>query len=270
VAIASSIDPIGSVPVASPVARRSRALNGEVRRLDGVMTEPQEAHSHRHEHDRGVAAMLRYLRWAPTMWSSDVNAEVIELVAPAEGELVVDVGAGMGPATVLAARAGASVVAVEPTPFMRSILKTRRLFSRSRDKITIVDGGAEKISVDDDSVDALWAVNTMHHWVDPERAAAEIARVLRPGGRVVLVDEDFADPTHPEYERFGSKHEAGGDGDDGHGEGDGDEHHHGFEMVDATRIGRLLEAEGLTDVVAGTRTLADRPVIAVTAAAPSG
>ncbi len=236
------------------------------------MAEPQEANSHAHEHDRGVSAMLRYLRYAPRMWSSEINDAVIDLVAPAEGERVVDIGAGMGPGTVLAASAGASVVAVEPTPFMRSILKTRGLFSRSRDRITVVDGGAEKIPTPDDSVDAVWAVNTMHHWVDPERAAAEIARVLRPGGRVVLVDENFADPTHPEYERFGSKHHAGGDdADDGDGHHDHDhDDHHGFEMVDATRIGGLLETEGLTEVVAGTRTLAGRPVIAVTAAAPAG
>jgi SAM-dependent methyltransferase len=234
------------------------------------MAEPQEAqqdHSHGHEHDRGVAAVLRYLRFAPRMWSSEINDAVIDLVAPVEGERVVDIGAGMGPATVLAAGAGASVVAVEPTPFTRSILKTRRLFSRSRDRITVVDGGAEKILADDDSIDALWAVNTMHHWVDPERAAVEIARVLRPGGRVVLVDEDFADPTHPEYERFGAKH-GGDEGHDDHNDDAG--HHHGFEMVDATRMGGLLETEGLIDVVAGTRTLADRPVIAVTAAAPVG
>jgi SAM-dependent methyltransferase len=216
------------------------------------------SHQHGHDHDRGVGAMLRYLRHASRMWSSDVNAAVIDLVAPTEGERVVDIGAGMGPGTVLAARAGASVVAVEPTPFMRSILTTRRLASRQRERITVVDGGAEQIPVDDDSVDAVWAVNTMHHWVDPEQAAAEIARVLAPGGRVVLVDEDFMDPAHPEHEAWGERHHA-----------DEDEHeHHGFQMVDATHMGDLLSAAGLTDVEAGTRTLADRPVIAVTATAP--
>jgi SAM-dependent methyltransferase len=232
------------------------------------MSEPDQSHSghtHGHEHDRGFAAMLRYLRRAPRMWNSDVNAAVVDLVAPTEGERVVDIGAGMGPGTVLAARAGASVVAVEPTPYMRSILKARRLASRARDRITVVDGAAESLPAAADSIDAVWAVNTMHHWVDPEQAAAEIARVLTPGGRLVLVDEDFADPDHPDYETWGSKHHAADD--DGHEDDDDEDdgHGHGFQMVDATRMGDLLTAAGVADVEAGKRTLAGRPVIAVTA-----
>ena len=193
--------------------------------------------------------MLRYLRWAPEMWSSEINEAVIDLVAPEPGERVVDIGAGMGAGTVLAARAGASVIAVEPTPFMRIIVSVRRWFLRSRDLVTVADGAAEQIPAEDDSVDAVWAVNTMHHWVDTEAAVVEIARVLRPGGRVVLIDEDFADPEHPEFERFGS-------GDD--------PEHHGFTMVDASQMGDLLEAAGLIDVEAGRRTLAGCPVLAVT------
>jgi SAM-dependent methyltransferase len=240
------------------------------------MSEPDQSHSahtHGHDHDRGLAAILRYLRHAPRMWSSEVNAAVVDLLAPAEAERVVDIGAGMGPGTVLAARAGASVVAIEPTPFMRSILKTRRLASRDRDRITVVDGAAEKIPVDDGSIDAVWAVNTMHHWVDPERAAVEIARVLKPGGRVVLVDENFADPEHPEYETWGSKHHADGNDHDGHEDHDHGDHdhgddHHGFSMVDAEHMAERLTDAGLVDADTGTRSLADRPVIAVTATSP--
>jgi ubiquinone/menaquinone biosynthesis C-methylase UbiE len=230
----------------------------------------EHGHGHGHEHDRGVGAMLRYLRRAPQMWRSEINAAVVEAVAPASGERVVDIGAGMGPGTMLAARAGADVVAVEPTPFMRSILAARRLCSRSRDRITVTDGAAESLPVAAGSVDAAWAVNTMHHWVDPERAVAEIARVLSPGGRVVLVDEDFADPAHPDYERFASKmsdHGAADDDqhrDDQHGD---DQHAHGFSMVDAERMAELLSDAGLVEVDTTTRTLAGRPVIAVTATA---
>ena len=196
--------------------------------------------------------MLRYLRWAPEMWRSDINDAVIDLVAPGAGERVVDIGAGMGPGTVRAARTGASVVAVEPTPFMRHILTVRRRFQRARDRIAVVDAAAEALPVADGSIDAVWAVNTMHHWVDPGRGAAEIGRVLVAGGRAVLVDEDFTDPIHPEYQRFGAGHD-----DD-----------HGFDMVDADRMGELLRGAGLVDVEAGKRQLADRPVLAVTGRAP--
>ncbi len=57
---------------------------------------------------------------------------------------------------------------------------------------------------------------------------------------------------------------ASGDGDDGDGDGHEDENHHGFTMVDAAAMGDLLRNAGLTGVEAEKRTLAGRPVIAVT------
>ncbi len=216
--------------------------------------EHEEHHGHGHEHDRGVGAMLRYLRWAPRMWKSDINDVVVDLVGPVPGERVVDIGAGMGPGTVRAARAGAAVVAVEPTPYMRGILTARRWSQRARARITIADAAAENLPVADGSIDAVWAVNTMHHWVDLDRGIAEIARVLRPGGRVVLVDEDFDDPSHPDYERFGSVR--------------GDDHDELFHMVDAERVGSLLGTAGMVDVEAGPRRLAGCPVLAVIARTP--
>lgn len=117
------------------------------------------------------------------------------------GERVLDVGAGMGPAVMLAARAGARVVAVDPTPFMRFVLGMRRLGQRSRKRIEVLDGTAEDLPVTDASIDAAWAVNAMHHWADLDAAVAELGRVLRHGGRLLLVDEDFEDPAHTDHER---------------------------------------------------------------------
>jgi len=94
----------------------------------------------------------------------------------------------------------------------------------------------------------VWAVNTMHHWVDPKRGAVEIARVLAPNGRVVLVDEDFSDPSHPDHEQFASRNE---------------DHDHGFHMVDLEAMAALFDAAGLTDIDAGKRDVAGRPVLAV-------
>ncbi len=207
---------------------------------------------HGHENDQGIRGALRYLRWLPEFWRSSINDAVVGLIDPKPGEQVLDIGAGMGAGAMQAAASGAQVVAVEPTPFMRRILTMRRTFSRRRANLEVVDGTAERMPVDDHSVDAIWAVNTMHHWVDVERGVAEIARVLRPGGRILLVDEDFTDPSHPEHERFGDHDDHGDD-------------HHGFTLVEADQMGERLRAAGLTDVDAANDRIDDRPVIRVTA-----
>ncbi|MEL7158426.1 MAG: methyltransferase domain-containing protein [Actinomycetota bacterium] len=211
-------------------------------------------HGHGHANDQGLKAFVRYLRHAPSMWHSEINEAVVELAAPTPGERGLDIGAGMGPGAVLAAGRGARVVAVEPTPFMRRILQGRRRLSRHGSRIEVSDGAAEQLPTRDKSIDVLWAVNTMHHCVDPDVAAGEIARVLKSGGRLVLVDEDFNHPDHPEHDKFG-----GAD----HGP-----EHHGFTMVDAGQMGDRLSAHGLVEVEAVERLLGDRPVIAVTASAP--
>src|SRR5689334_2638731 len=77
-------------------------------------------HGHGHHNDRGLGAALRYLRLLPVMWRSAVNDAVVRELAIQRGELVVDLGSGMGAATVAAARRGAKVIAVDPTPFMRT------------------------------------------------------------------------------------------------------------------------------------------------------
>lgn len=205
---------------------------------------------HGHENDQGLKGALRYLRWAPSMWKSEINSAVIGIVAPIEGEQCIDIGAGVGAGAIVATRTGATVTAVEPTPFLRRVLAGRRWLQRNRSNLTAVDGTAESLPVADASIDAIWAVNTMHHWVSPEQGVAEIARVLRPGGRMVLVDESFLDPTHPEFKRFGA-------------DADGDEHH-GFTMVGAEQMQGLFVAAGVEGVETSNRQLAGRPVIAVT------
>jgi predicted RNA methylase len=67
---------------------------------------------HGHSH-----APFRYPRLMPEFWRSAVNRHVVEMIAPRAGEQAVDLGAGMGAATTLAARSGATVIAVDPTPF---------------------------------------------------------------------------------------------------------------------------------------------------------
>ena len=202
-------------------------------------------HGHGHDQDRGLRGFARYMKMLPKMWRSPVSREVIRDLAPQRGELVVDIGAGMGPATVLAAKAGASVLAVDPTRYMRRILKFRRLGQRGRAAIRVADGSAESIPAEDRGVDALWTVNTMHHWTDLDKAVHELARVLRPGGRVLLVDEDFDDPAHPAFVRMQERraHRA-----------------HHFVEIDPAAVGAKLIAAGFAKAEGSLGSIAARPV----------
>jgi ubiquinone/menaquinone biosynthesis C-methylase UbiE len=205
---------------------------------------------HGHAHDRGVSAFIRYLRLLPYMWQSAVSGEVVRSVAPHAGERVVDLGAGMGSATVVAARSGASVVAIDPTTYMRSILRLRRRWQRNRDAITVVDGAAESIPLADASVDALWTVNTIHHWTQRTAACREVARVMRPGGRVLLVDEDFDDPDHPEHKRVHAARAR---------------HGFAFEEVNPEALAETFRGAGFANAEGVRTTIAGRPAKVVRA-----
>ena len=200
---------------------------------------------HGHQHDRGAAALLRYLTLLPHMWRSEVGREVVTSIDPRPGERVVDLGSGMGSTTVVAARTGASVIAVDPTAYMRRILALRRRWQRHRAGITVVEGAAESVPVADGSVDALWTVNTIHHWTDRAAAARELARVMRPGGRVLLVDEDFDDPAHPFHERARGRHAR---------------HRHVFDEVDPAVLAASLVDAGFASARGERTTMAGRPV----------
>jgi len=202
-------------------------------------------HGHGHDQDRGWRGFLRYMGMLPKMWRSPLSREVVREIAPQPGERVVDIGAGMGPATVLAAKAGASVVAVDPTPYMRRIVGTRRLAHTFRKRISVLDGAAESIPAADHSVDALWTVNTMHHWSDLGAAVDEMERVLRPGGRVLLVDEDFDDPSHPAFAHMQERraHRA-----------------HHFIEIDPAAVAAKLIAAGFAKVEGSNGKMADSPV----------
>ena len=199
---------------------------------------------HGHQADQGWAGFLRYARMLPRMWRSDVSGAVVGMVAPAVGERVVDLGAGMGAATVVAARRGAHVLAVDPTPYMRRILGARRLGQRARSRITVVDGAAESIPAVDGSIDAVWSVNAMHHWSELDHAVAEIVRVLRPGGRGVLVDEDFDDPSHPSYERFKQRRATSGVY---------------FDVIDPQHVAALFVQAGCIEAAGTLEAVAGRP-----------
>ncbi len=90
---------------------------------------------------------------------------------------VLDLGAGTGKLTTRLVERGLKVVAVDPIAEMLEMLRT------ALPDTPALLGSAEQIPLPDNAVDAVLVAQAWH-WFDQERAVAEIARVLRPGGRL--------------------------------------------------------------------------------------
>jgi SAM-dependent methyltransferase len=106
--------------------------------------------------------------------------EAIDWLVPANATRVADVGAGTGKLARQLHERGLDVIAVEPSAGMREQLR------RTVPGVPVLGGTAEQIPLADHSVDAVLVAQAWH-WVDPERAVPEAARVLAPGGRLGLL-----------------------------------------------------------------------------------
>jgi SAM-dependent methyltransferase len=130
----------------------------------------------------GDAAARRYDAWFASPWGRYAwgveSAAVLDALGTVTGRRVVDVGCGTGRLLTQLAAAGAVVLGVDTDPAMLSVAATR-----SRGRLVLAD--ARRLPLADASVQAAVAVATLEFTADPARALAEMARVVRPGGRLV-------------------------------------------------------------------------------------
>jgi SAM-dependent methyltransferase len=132
----------------------------------------------------------RFARTAALMAArQDERAAAFELqvqrfVLPTANEYALDVGCGAGAlALALAPHAGA-VVGVDPVPELLALAR-----ERAPANATFVEGDGTALSFDDGAFDLTGTVRTLHHIARPELVLAEMARVTRPNGRLLVVDQ---------------------------------------------------------------------------------
>ena len=119
-------------------------------------------------------------------YSEGVREKAFDRAGVRPGQLAADLGAGTGFITEGLLRRGLSVVAVDQSDVMLARMRTK--FQGAGDRVDYRAGEAESLPLADQSVEHVFANMYLHHVETPARAIAEMARVLKPGGRVTITD----------------------------------------------------------------------------------
>lgn len=180
--------------------RMTEKLEPSVRRLWNLVREQVLATSAAAQDSRRVQTVLAHRRTRSQKFFSSAagrwdrlrselfgsRADIIGLLGLVdESWRVGDLGCGTGGLTEIIAPFAASVVAVDDSPAMISAARKRLA---SFDNVSVSPGQLESLPIEDASLDVALLFLVLHYVVEPELAIAEAHRVLKPGGRLIMVD----------------------------------------------------------------------------------
>lgn len=125
------------------------------------------------------------------------------LLGDLEGRRLLDVGCGLGEASVYFALEGAEVTACDLSPGMLRAAKS--LAARHGTCLEPLECPADELAAADDSFDVVYAGNLLHHMPDAGTVLGEFRRVVRPGGLVVTWDPLAYNPVINLYRRMATE-----------------------------------------------------------------
>ncbi len=110
------------------------------------------------------------------------------LAAGFSGKTVADVGCGEGDLTLLLARFAKRVTAVDLSAQMLRVVQERCKEAGLAGCVSVEKGDLEKLPLKANTRDAVFVSQVLHHSARPAKALKEVARILKPGGQMILLD----------------------------------------------------------------------------------
>jgi ubiquinone/menaquinone biosynthesis C-methylase UbiE len=143
---------------------------------------------------RGLLGRLIAFIMARETWSQNLRAMDALRINPSDRILDVGCGHGRGLAELAARTSKGKVVGVDPSELMIEIAAHRNAALIKAARVDVVLAAAESLPFPDGSFDKVICVHVLYFWKDLDASFREIARVLRPGGRLGLLFRTNANP----------------------------------------------------------------------------
>ena len=140
---------------------------------------------------RPTGAVGHVVGWIMGTRSSNVarNRWAVGLLDVQPTDRVIELGCGPGVAIAALAARASLVVGVDHSEVMIRQARRRNRAAVRAGRVRLIHKPVESLSISDGPFDAALAVNTAGMWPDPTARLRDIARLLRPGGRVALVSQ---------------------------------------------------------------------------------
>ena len=143
---------------------------------------------------RPHGAAGRLLAWNWLRETAAANDVAVELLRIRPGERICEIGFGPGRTLAALADLGAQVLGVDVSPDMLTVAARRNAGAVAAGQVVLVEGDGTAVPAADGTMDAAISVHSLYFWPDQGAVFAELRRVLRRGGRLVLA---FRPADHP-------------------------------------------------------------------------
>lgn len=124
-----------------------------------------------------------------SLFPDNLREKAMQAAGVKAGQRAADIGAGTGFVTEALLKAGLHVVAVDQSEAM--LMEIQKKFPGYPLELAL--GDAQRLALPDNDVDCVFANMFLHHVENPAEAILEMARILKPGGTLVITDMDEHD-----------------------------------------------------------------------------
>lgn len=113
----------------------------------------------------------------------------LEEVNPSHSELILDVGCGKAVDGARLGEKGAKVIGLEPSKIM--IVRAKEYLSENHARVALAQGMGENLPFKPNSFDKVMCKGSLDHFFSPSKTMEELARVLKPGGEMIISIANF-------------------------------------------------------------------------------